>query len=178
VAKGGPQKKDGLTPKQKLFIDEYLIDLNATQAAIRAGYNKISAKVIGHENLTKPYIYDKIEEALQKRAERTEITQDRVLKEYARLAFVDPRRFYDENGDLKSIVNLDADTAACIAGMDVKVVAGADGEPEKIKKIKITDKKGALDSVARHLGMFDKDRSGGDRITFNNINFGKKTDGD
>ena len=56
MAKGGPQKKDGLTPKQKLFIDEYLIDLNATQAAIRAGYNKISAKVIGHENLTKPYI--------------------------------------------------------------------------------------------------------------------------
>ena len=89
------------------------------------------------------------------RETRTEITQDRVLKEYARLAFLDPRRFFDNNGSLKNIVDLDDDTAACVSGMDI--VAFKDGERAgQINKIKIADKKGALDSVARHLGMFDR----------------------
>ena len=69
----------GLTNKQQRFVEEYLIDLNATQAAIRAGYSEKTAKSVGHENLTKPDIAKAIEEAQNKRAERTEITQDYVL---------------------------------------------------------------------------------------------------
>ena len=76
-----------LTPKQRFFCDEYLIDLNATQAAIRAGYSPISARDIGCKNLTNPYIKAHIEKRMANRKERTEITQDMVLKELARIGF-------------------------------------------------------------------------------------------
>ncbi len=70
-----------LTAKQAAFVAEYLIDLNATQAAIRAGYSEKAAKAIGAENLTKPDVQEAIKDAMQARAERTEITQDKVLKD-------------------------------------------------------------------------------------------------
>ncbi len=150
-----------LKGKQPAFVQEYLIDLNATQAAIRAGYSKKTAKDIGCENLAKPNIQEAIQKALKKRELRTEITQDRVLKEYARIAFLDPRNFFDESDNLKSITELDDDTAACLTGMDISTRfiknKGDDLEPETVKKIKFIDKKGALDSVAKHLGMFEKD---------------------
>ena len=144
-----------LTPKQCRFVDEYLIDLNATKAAIRAGYSTNRANAMGHENLTKPDIAAAIEAAMKARSERTEITQDRVLAEYAKLAFLDPRRFYDEHGALKPVHLLDADVAAALVGVDV--VDSFDKESQTTtttKKIKFVDKKGALDSCARHLGMF------------------------
>ena len=78
-----------LTEKQKAFVREYLVDLNATQAAIRAGYSENTARVIACENLMKPNISEAIEKALQERAERTEITQDKVLEEIAKYAFKD-----------------------------------------------------------------------------------------
>jgi phage terminase small subunit len=69
-----------LTPKQERFVDEYLIDLNATQAAIRAGYSKKTAHVIGPENLGKPAIAAAVARAQADRTERTNITQDYVLE--------------------------------------------------------------------------------------------------
>ncbi len=69
-----------LTPRQARFVEEYLIDLNATQAAIRAGYSKKTAFVIGYENLTKPYISAAIAEAQAKRLERVTVSQDDVVK--------------------------------------------------------------------------------------------------
>ena len=63
-----------LTPKQARFVEEYLVDLNATQAAIRAGYSESTARAIGHENLTKPDIQEAIAEARGKQQQRTEIT--------------------------------------------------------------------------------------------------------
>jgi len=68
-----------LTEKQKRFVDEYMIDLNATQAAIRAGYSEKSAASIGEENLRKPEIQAALTERMKKRAQRTEVTQDYVL---------------------------------------------------------------------------------------------------
>ena len=84
-----PEAAMSLTAKQQRFVDEYLIDLNATQAAIRAGYSAKTADVIGYENLRKPQIMEIIEQAMQKREKRTEITQDRVLEELADIAFND-----------------------------------------------------------------------------------------
>lgn len=75
-----PKDANGLTPKQARFVQEYLVDLNATQAAIRAGYSQKTAHVIGQENLKKPIIAAAVEKAKQKRAQRTEIDQDWVLK--------------------------------------------------------------------------------------------------
>ena len=68
-----------LTPKQQTFVAEYLKDLNATQAAVRAGYSEKTARLIGCENLTKPDIAAAIQSQMDKRAQRTEITQDYVL---------------------------------------------------------------------------------------------------
>jgi len=142
-----------LTPKQQRFVEEYLVDLNATQAAIRAKYSAKTAPFIGHENLKKPNIAAAISRRMKDRARRTEITQDRVLAEYAKLAFYDPRAFYDDNGDLIPIKQLDDQSAAAVAGMDV--ASTTEGKlPITIRKIKLADKKGALDSIARHLGMF------------------------
>lgn len=76
-----------LTAKQEIFCREYIIDLNATQAAIRAGYSKKTANRIASENLSKLDIQKKIQELQQERAERTEITQDKVLKELAGIGF-------------------------------------------------------------------------------------------
>lgn len=148
-----------LTAKQERFVAEYLIDLNATQAAIRAGYSAKTAQIIGFENLSKPIIAAAIDAAMKARSERTEVTQDRVLAEYAKLAFLDPRRFYTESGGLIPVPQLPADVAAALSGM--KVTAGKpsrDGESDAgadVVEIKFADKKGALDSVARHLGMFN-----------------------
>lgn len=144
----------GLTPKQEKFCQEYLIDLNATQAAIRAGYRENTAKSVGSENLTKPDIQTRLKVLMDARAKRTEVTADRVLKEYARIAFFDIRKIYDDQGNLKNIWELDDDAAAGVVGID-HYVEKSEGEPlGKTTKIKIADKKGALDSIGRHLGMF------------------------
>ena len=78
-----------LTPKQERFVSEYLIDLNATQAAIRAGYSAKTAFSIGVENLSKPLIQDALQKALKKQQERTEITADMVVKELKKIALDD-----------------------------------------------------------------------------------------
>jgi phage terminase small subunit len=157
-----------LTAKQQVFVQEYLVDLNATQAAIRAGYSPKSARAYGAENLTKPDIAAALQEAMQKREERTEITQDMVLREYAKLAFLDPRRFYDANGNLIDIPDLAPEVAATLSAMEVsweRDGEDAEGKPRfcAVRKIKFSDKKAALDSIARHLGMFkDKTELTGD----------------
>lgn len=148
-----------LTAKQSRFVAEYLIDLNATQAAIRAGYSTKRADAMGHENLRKPEIAQAVQSAMLARSERTEVTQDRVLAEYAKLAFLDPRRFYDANGGLIPVPLLPADVAAALSSMEISVERGKGGGEDgptfaDVTKIKFVDKKGALDSVARHLGMF------------------------
>lgn len=148
-----------LTPKQKRFVDEYLIDLNATQAAIRAGYSPKTANEQGARLLVNVSIAKAIQEARDKRQQRTEITQDRVLQEYARLAFYDPRKLFRPDGTPKPIEELDDDTAAALAGLDVREEFEGAGESRTFagytKKYKLANKLGALDSLAKHLGLFD-----------------------
>ena len=74
-----------LTPKQQCFVDEYLIDLNATQAAVRAGYSKNSARQIGDENLSKPVIAAAVAKAMQERSEATKIDSEWVLRQAVEL---------------------------------------------------------------------------------------------
>lgn len=82
-SKNKPKK---LTPKQSLFVKEYLVDLNATQAAIRAGYKKSTAYSIGAENLTKPVIQEAIQKQIKKREEKTELNAEWVLKKLETIA--------------------------------------------------------------------------------------------
>ena len=146
-----------LTAKQKLFVDEYLIDLNASAAARRAGYAKKRADQIGFENLKKPEISRAIQIRMADREKRTEISQDRVLQEYARIAFLDPRKLVDENGNPLPLHKLSDDVAAAIAGLDAKRMSGEDGESFEVLKYKFVDKRASLYDVAKHLGMFERD---------------------
>jgi phage terminase small subunit len=154
---GGKSGKKKLSQKQQAFVREYLIDLNAAAAARRAGYCKNRADAMGWENLRKPEIAAAIQTAKDKRAERTEITQDRVLKEYARLAFLDPRSFSDDEGNLLPLHKLSDDAAAAISGFDAKLMVGEAGETCEILKYKFVDKRASLSDVAKHLGLFEKD---------------------
>jgi phage terminase small subunit len=146
-----------LTPKQMLFVREYLVDLNATQAALRAGYSAKTAGKIGFENLQKPEIAAAIAAAQTARAQRLEVTADRVLRELARLAFFDPRKLLNADGSPKALHELDDDTAAAIAGLEVfEEFAGAGQDRVQIgvvKKYKVADKNTALTNAMRHLGM-------------------------
>ena len=144
-----------LNEKQARFAGEYLKDLNATQAAIRAGYSEKTAGSQAFELLKKPEIQAAIEAGMQERSERTAITQDRVLQELARLAFFDPRKMFHGDGSPKAIHELDDDTAAVIVGLDVVNIGNAEVGEGKVLKYKIADKGSALANAMRHLGMFN-----------------------
>ncbi|MFG1206907.1 terminase small subunit [Xanthobacter flavus] len=145
-----------LTKKQAEFVREYLVDLNATQAAIRAGYSKRTARFMAAENLAKPNIAAAVEAAMAERAARTEITADRVLRELAKLAFFDIRKAFRPDGSLKPLNEMDDETAASIAGLEVSEFTDGDGGAiGYLKKIKIADKRAALVDIGRHLGMWN-----------------------
>jgi phage terminase small subunit len=149
-----------LTPKQQRFVEEYLIDLNATQAAIRAGYSEKTAGSVGFENLRKPEIASAISEAQAKRSERTQITQDMVLNELAKIGFSDIREALTGDGALVSPHEWGDRFAGAVSS--IEVVTRPSGEYDEnsrpimdhVHKIKTWDKKGALESIGKHLGMF------------------------
>lgn len=138
-----------LTQKQRLFVDEYLIDLNATQAAIRAGYSPDTAKAIGCENLTKPDIRAHIDLVMAERSRRTGVNADRVIQELAKIAFVNATDVIDPKTATVKENALPEDTAA-IQSVKVKTF----GEDGLEREIKMADKLRALEMLGRHLGMF------------------------
>lgn len=138
-----------MTKKQKRFIEEYLIDLNATQAAIRAGYSPDTAKAIGCENLTKPDIRAHIDRAMAERSKRTGVNADRVVQELAKIAFVNATEVIDPKTAAVREDALPEDTAA-IQSVKVKTF----GEDGLEREIKMADKLKALEMLGRHLGMF------------------------
>lgn len=154
AAKQESKQSRPLTAQQQLFVDEYIIDLNGTQAAIRAGYAESSARATASRLLTIDNIQDAIAEARKEQQKRTQITADRVLLEVARLAMYDPRKFFNDSGDLLSIHDLDDDTAAALAGMDVMELPDGAGS---IKKIKLVDKGPNLERLMKHLGLYERD---------------------
>lgn len=143
-----------LNAKQSRFVAEYLVDLNATQAAIRAGYSERTAYAQGQRLLKHDEIRRAVNEANQKRQKRTEITQDRVLEELGRLAFSDIRRLYDENGSLLRPEDWPDDVAASVASMEVVTKNLGEGEVEYVAKLKTWDKTRGLEMLGRHLKMF------------------------
>lgn len=141
-----------MTKKQKLFADEYLIDLNATQAAIRAGYSVDSAGSIGSELLKKPEIRTRIDKAIAERSKRTGINADRVLRELARVAFVNAPDVIDMN-KATIVEGASQDDTAAIASVKVKIIPTEDGDITE-KEIRLADKLKALELCGKHLGMF------------------------
>lgn len=146
-----------LTPKQKRFVAEYLIDLNATAAAKRAGYSEKTACEQAARLLANVKVQAAVQSAMQEREKRTEITQDMVLRETAKLAFFDIRKMFDNNGKPLDISKLDDDTAAALVGLDVQDIADPDGDyVGYVKKYKMADKIKALELLGKHVGAFDR----------------------
>lgn len=143
-----------LTAKQQRFVDEYLIDLNATQAAIRAGYSPDTAQQIGSENLLKPVVSNTIKVAMANRSRRTGITQDRVLRELAKIAFVNANDVVDpDSATVRQ--NAAEEDLSCIQSVKVKMSESDMGSSVE-REIKLADKLRALELLGKHLGLFDK----------------------
>ncbi|MCK0507921.1 terminase small subunit [Aromatoleum anaerobium] len=152
-----------LNDKQRRFVAEYLIDLNATQAAIRAGYSERTAGSQGFDLLKKPEIQAWVTEEMKAREQRTEITQDRVLAELAKIGFADIRRAV-KWGD--GIAVTDPESGAVEISNGVALIGSKeidDATAASISevsqtaqgiKIKMHDKRAALVDIGRHLGMF------------------------
>lgn len=141
-----------MTDKQKKFVNEYLIDLNATQAAIRAGYSPKTAYSIGEENLKKPEISNAISRAMAERSRRTGISQDRVVRELAKIAFVNINNICTSNGRIKE--DATDDDLSCIESIKVKQSESDTGSSEE-REIKLCSKLKALELLGKHLGMWN-----------------------
>ena len=173
-----------LTEKQALFVAEYLVDLNATEAAKRAGYSDKTAYSIGFENLRKPEIQEAIRMAMDERSKRTGITQDKVLLELARIAFANgtdfakivsrqaPTTIIAEDGEPQQVMSV----VQSVHLLDTDKV-----DPEKraaiasIKEgkfgieVKGYDKIKALELLGQHLGLFTGKGSNDPSSTKNNL---------
>jgi phage terminase small subunit len=148
-----------MTPKRERFIFEYLIDLNATQAAIRAGYSKKTAYSSGQRLLKNVEVAEAIHKANETILYELEITAERVLSEIARLAYFDPRKLFHADGSLKNIHELDEDTARAIVAFDFEKLYRhfAKGQSKPIgtvAKIKFADKGANLERLGKHLKLF------------------------
>lgn len=142
-----------LTEKQQRFVDEYLIDLNATQAAIRAGYSVKTAKEQGSQNLTKLNVQQAISEKMAERSKRTGVNQDRIVLELAKIAFVNAADVIDSD-DATIKAGATADDTAAIQSVKVKVIPTKEGEGVE-REIRLNDKLKALELLGKHLGMWN-----------------------
>lgn len=147
LAKRQDRVSKRLTDRQRRFVEEYLVDLKAGTAAIRAGYSEKSAETMGARLRGLPHVRAAIEEAIARRSRRLRITQDRVVTELARIAFADIRDFVDWDATgvtLRPACELGPDQTACVA----EIVEN----PGKGLRIKLHGKPQALAALARHLG--------------------------
>ncbi len=156
-----------LDPREKRFVSEYLLDLNAERAAVAAGYSKSVAHTKAYQwvsnSKTKPHVFNAIQKAVKKRADKYEITADRVLGEIAKLAYSNIKDFlHIENGDV--YVDLSKMTPEQSAALSEIVVdrhiyrgrRGRNGNGDEIRrtKVKLADKISALALLGKHLKLF------------------------
>lgn len=150
-----------LTDRERVFVGEYIISLSSKDAAEKAGYSKGTAATIASTWVSdpkkKPRVYKAIEEAMRKREHRTEVTQDRVLLELARIGFASGKNIVDKKDSIKSLHDMDDDTAAAIASIEIEeIFAGSGAERRRVghkKKVRFWNKNDALNTIAKHLGM-------------------------
>ena len=144
----------GLTPKQDAFVREYLLDLNATQAAIRAGYSAKTARAVGCENLTKPDIAAAIAEAQARRAERTRIDADWLLTRLADESAADVADLYDEHGGLKPVKEWPMIwRQGLVVGLDVEEIKDNGAVVGVVRKVKLSDRVKRLELIGRHIDV-------------------------
>jgi phage terminase small subunit len=139
------------------FVDEFMLDRNATQAAIRAGYSPKTAQVQGSRLLCNAVVLAEINKRGAEQSQRLQITSDRIMQEYERLALLDPLDLFNADGTMKALKDIPEDARRAIAGLEIKELRAEGNEDVVIqatlKKLKFSDKKGALDSLAKIMGL-------------------------
>ncbi|PWW10417.1 terminase small subunit [Pantoea sp. AG702] len=138
-----------LTDKQEMFCREYLIDLNATQAAIRAGYSEKTARASGHENLTKPDVQSRIADLKSQRNEQVNIDAAYVLRRLVEIDEMDVMDILLANGELKPVMDWPKVWRTSLSGIDVTEIAG--DAAGLLKKIKWPDKVKNLELLGKHV---------------------------
>lgn len=147
------------TPKQQRFVDEYLVDLNGTQAAIRAGYSSKTAEVQGSRLLSNDKISAAVSEARAERSDRTKVDADWVLVRLADEAKADLADLYNETGGLRSVHEWPLVwRQGLVSGVETvteRVGQNEDGEPEYgiVKKIKLSDRIKRIELIGKHVGV-------------------------
>lgn len=152
-----------LNPKQERFCEEYIIDLNATQAAIRAGYSEDTAGSQAHDLLKKPEIYSLISELRAKISDNNGNLVQRVIDELIKVGFSNIQDYISTGNEVRDLSLVDSGKASAIAGVKKSTTTFGDGNGnEGVKEVvefKMWDKISALEKIGRHLGIFEKDNS-------------------
>lgn len=159
VKKPAKEKPAKLTPKQERFCQEYIIDLNGTQAAIRAGYSEKTAVEIASQNLIKLNIQAFINKLIAERSKRTEITADMVIREMAKIGMLNHQDYIGEGNEILDISKISRDKAAAVESIQKTVTTTKEGVETVSVKIKLFNKNVALDQLAKHTGVYEKDNS-------------------
>ncbi len=159
-------KATKITQKQRLFISEYQVDFNGTQAAIRAGYNPKTASEQAYQLLHKTSVNEALRREIEERLQAIGVRAERVLAELAKVGFSDIRRLYREDGSLKPPKEWDDDMAAAISGVETFEEFQGRGKDRKYigttKKVRVFDKVRALEILGKHLGIFPTDKKDDD----------------
>lgn len=145
-----------LTDKQKIFCEEYLVDFNATRAAIAAGYSEKAAKEIGAENLTKPNIQKFIKERQNTLINKLHITQEAVLQELAKIGFSNVKDFVNGGNSILELKGIETEKTAAVSGVKTTFNENTNTTTTELK---FHDKVSALEKLGKHLGIFEKDNS-------------------
>lgn len=156
---GGERPKRGIrgiSDRQKLFVQEYLVDLNATQALIRSGYEGESPSTYAAAMMKHPAVKKMIAKAQEERMGRVKVNADKVLEETAKLAFSDIRKlFKPEDYEMIPPTELPDDVAPAITSVKKKVVSLPGGGEVTTWEYAFYDKTKALEKLFRHLGMYN-----------------------
>lgn len=152
---------DELTPKIKRFCEEYIKDLNGTQAAIRAGYSAKTAKEQSSQLLTKPNVQNFLSELKQSLSSKNEGLAQQVIDELKKLGFANIQDYIESENEIKDLTKIDRDKAAAVESIKKTVTEfGSNGESSGKKtsiQFKLYDKISALEKLGRHLGIFELD---------------------
>jgi phage terminase small subunit len=161
--------------RHEKFCQNIILGLNQTESYRKAGYicTEETARANASELLTNTNIIERLNELREKAEKKFDITRERILQEYSRLAFSNLKNFFNDDGTMKLLNEIDEDSIRAIAGLEVEQIFKGGNKSKEVtgllKKIKIADKKGALDSLARIKGMFvDKIEHSG-KITIDDL---------
>lgn len=149
-----------LSARQKAFCEQYIVDLNGTRAAIRAGYSKDTARSIASENLTKPNIKSYVTKLQKELSERTMVTAEMVIAELKKVGFSNIQDFLEEENSITDISKIDPEMAASVKSIKKSVTEWGSGDDAGTKTVitfEIYDKLSALEKIGRHLGIFEAD---------------------